>query len=1178
MASTGPLAVTSTICLLPPASAWHPIQAIRKVHDRQIGRWPPHINLLYPFLDLDALNEASFAAARENLRGALASVAPFRMELKQLKHFAHPRSATLFAAPDDAAPVRAAQALLERAFPQCRDLRERGGADGFTPHLSLGQMALHQGGRGGKGMAKKDRDLVEGTLAELASQWPESGVGFVVDRVYWLRRSRADDSVPFEIACEVRFGGAPTEPDPADRPVPDRHYDPFKASVPRNPRAEDPFTPVLYGRANRGQAQPAPAYFFDLATRRWLSHPHPSGTHPRPPASPQPASNRLVVYTQNCFSGIPDTVESASARLARFRILRSRFLSSGADVVACQEVTAELLEFLYPAGPVDPEQDSFAAAFPFSTHHAASPSVLSSAPEAGGAGTCTVFSKRPLRDARELAHGKAKHTALACVDVPLPNGGRNEVELACVHLTSDYRNDNRAKRGEQVDTILDALSPAAEDKVQLVVGDFNIAPPALAGAKPAPAAPFRRGHRSAPAPLDPGSDEPAVTIPRSRGFRDTWEAMRGPDEPGYTYDPLRNSLAHANATDKSVPRRYDRVLVRGADPVRAEVVEVEDGGEFGSDHDGLLCVFRLGAGRAADRKQTVHVGPANAVQGDWTDAQWKEHLRVGGDPREAALALLRAGRYFSQLWEDGSRDIFRLVPIGTYALSIPDAGSADLDLVCVGTVSDELFWRNLGALFGMPGVKVTREVRDAVAPLAELAVAVSAGAVKVDVQYCRIEPAQLRKLCRDPASKFTFPGKLAAPQAALVSTQMLQDRIKGKPHFRRLFVLAKRWAKARGVYATKAGFVGGFGLAVLCARILSAAEGASEGLSVVVLLRTFLATYSAWDWSAESASLGPIGRAEGGNLTVLAPAQPLNIVRNGNSFATASFAEELRRAHDLVGSRPIDSQFWETVVCADALDEMVAGNAATHFVRIRAAANAVSEFKELAGWTESRIVGLLRRLEGVVSWCRPFADPVSSRKQLPWGFHADYLLALRVQLGSEQRVREQLVDFGNRLLSDFSDFVQGSMDAEVSLVPASQIAAQGFVRGSVPGLEADVDADEGAEDLFPLELDLDEAEPSAQAPAPAAPSNKPRDPSAKLRTSMDVYNRIAWDPAYDSTRARYKIGYEDRFRGTVEAPFLSFKRDSTHDEFIPFHRVTHFRAPDGRIVWDRKLKTDLVFD
>ena len=35
--------------IIPPEDAWGPIQAIRRKHDRKVGRRMPHITLIYPF-------------------------------------------------------------------------------------------------------------------------------------------------------------------------------------------------------------------------------------------------------------------------------------------------------------------------------------------------------------------------------------------------------------------------------------------------------------------------------------------------------------------------------------------------------------------------------------------------------------------------------------------------------------------------------------------------------------------------------------------------------------------------------------------------------------------------------------------------------------------------------------------------------------------------------------------------------------------------------------------------------------------------------------------------------------------------------------------------------------------------------------------------------------------------
>src|SRR3954463_5529344 len=78
------------------------------------------------------------------------------------------------------------------------------------------------------------------------------------------------------------------------------------------------------------------------------------------------------------------------------------------------------------------------------------------------------------------------------------------------------------------------------------------------------------------------------------------------------------------------------------------------------------------------------------------------------------------------------------------------------------------------------------------------------------------------------------------------------------------------------------------------------------------------------------------------------------------------------------------------------------------------------------------------------------------------------------------------------------------------------------------------------------------------------------EPSARLRTSREVYDRIRWDPHFDP--AGFVIGYEARLPAPKEVPFTGFVPDGD----IPWHRVLYFREGDA-IVWDRRSKVDKIF-
>jgi 2'-5' RNA ligase len=123
----------TAVTIAPPEPAWEPIQAIRRRYDRQIHRWPPHINLLYPFRP-----RAEFSTAAPTLVDVCASIGPFALPLGVFRSFRHSsRRCTLWLAPEPAEELRRLQTTLQAAFPDCNDLGRF--PAGFTPHLSVGQ-------------------------------------------------------------------------------------------------------------------------------------------------------------------------------------------------------------------------------------------------------------------------------------------------------------------------------------------------------------------------------------------------------------------------------------------------------------------------------------------------------------------------------------------------------------------------------------------------------------------------------------------------------------------------------------------------------------------------------------------------------------------------------------------------------------------------------------------------------------------------------------------------------------------------------------------------------------------------------------------------------------------------------------------------------------------------------
>lgn len=151
------------------------------MYDRQIGRWMPHITLLYPFWPAERFDEAAGLLGR-----ACSGIDPFGLTLDRLSRFKHGRGRyTMWFDPEPHVKLVGLQAALQAAFPECDDVSRF--PQGFTPHLSVGQA--------------RGRTQLTQRMARIVDTWRR--VQFEVSEIVLISR---DEDGPFDVDRTLPLG------------------------------------------------------------------------------------------------------------------------------------------------------------------------------------------------------------------------------------------------------------------------------------------------------------------------------------------------------------------------------------------------------------------------------------------------------------------------------------------------------------------------------------------------------------------------------------------------------------------------------------------------------------------------------------------------------------------------------------------------------------------------------------------------------------------------------------------------------------------------------------------------------------------------------------------------------------------------------------------------------------
>lgn len=105
-----PASRRTALVLMPPRDAWGPVQRVRCALDGKFRRWPPHVTLLFPFVD-----EAWLEPAAAALAAIVAEVAPFELAFGRAGPI-NPRTTVLWPTPAAARSIDDLFARLRAPF------------------------------------------------------------------------------------------------------------------------------------------------------------------------------------------------------------------------------------------------------------------------------------------------------------------------------------------------------------------------------------------------------------------------------------------------------------------------------------------------------------------------------------------------------------------------------------------------------------------------------------------------------------------------------------------------------------------------------------------------------------------------------------------------------------------------------------------------------------------------------------------------------------------------------------------------------------------------------------------------------------------------------------------------------------------------------------------------------
>ncbi|CAG7566524.1 unnamed protein product [Fusarium equiseti] len=1170
----------TALCAIPPQELWSSVDNLRNLYDKAYAAWPPHINIIYPFVRPEVLEQAA-----QILQGNEIEHHP-QVVLDTADSFNHKHHNTIFLGQSSKQNVKQLSDLknhVSHVLGQPQHATE----ENFTPHMTIGQSEDAE--------AAPHHFLLEKARLLTPIKWEVKEVSILVREP--LAQSGTGPR-PMKL-----WGILNLESGKLTQTTPPRDF---------NDRLED---------MSRISFQPSHCF---------------SPVHT--PDTTELVLDRLVVTSYNVLAEFEWPPQSH-----RHAPLVQSLLSpqAAADIVVLQEVTDHFLPDLlgsqelrnrYPFVSHKPPGDAGAgplpsllnivvlSKFPFEWHH------LSFQRKHKG---CAVV-QFPTIGTRETSDGQFKSWVLvAChLSQGLTDGAiatkKKEVQRMLDYLFATFPQHPWILAGD-FNIVTSSFTIESARKRQ------DISSQSAHRLRDIDRSLSDAGFLDTWLTTRLESGESSDMNNERRGVLDSFQG-----EQGATFDPLTNTLASelVGSGLNNRPQRYDKILVKTHGQYHPQGFNMfgqtpfpsprEGHLTYPSDHWGIRCLLLqstptdMSKSSAPEMKIELQRPVPSLVEGEDLEHFLENYGCLPSDQERATRA--QAVKALEAALKDASPSVsegdaragpeFVLVPVGSYGLGVWTS-SSDIDCLCIGPFSSKTFFKlAIQRLKRAADIKILRRVKANSGYMLELEV----HGIKADLQYCAaasIEerwPEVMKRPANDPA--FALPFQTLAKLKPVRDLFYLRRSLPDMVLYRMAHLLIKSWAQERGIYSAKFGFLGGIHISVLLVPVCKVLAYESETVSPTDIIVTFFRHYSQFDWK-NSMVFDPFFHKDlRYNRTFREPlcligwhAPALNTAPIASVPTVMTIAAEFERANKLLS---VDGCTWNSLLGLESSQDARISRGATEFLHefktyIKVDAHYWGPSREKSGrfigWLESRCVMLLvdinRKLQHLVAriWPSRFLDTSSEGEESSGAeYHGCYLIGLAwdgkmsKENAKEMQTSVQTVlqDFETRIRRDEKYYDSQFCWMSATIVRGSELGEMAIDQRLWGEFAGDTD-DEDSDDELEEDEELDDDEEELKGKSSTAASHGSRAAVVgkapglgKFRTAADVLNRLRWDTNFDPSD--YIIGYEDRFLGARERAVEQWKSEQTDEEFIPQHRILYFkRRADNAVVWERRTRVDDIF-